>query len=170
MAEEIRHPDGRIEHPSVRHEPSDASFGWIVAILVGALVLGALVHAAVFGFFSAYRDHLAEANRSLYPLAPGPSVDLPREPRLEQIDRLSRAETAKVRARETEKMRRLNSYGPTTADGFIHIPIDRAMQYVVEKSMLKARPQPAGDQQRRSGGLIDAGESNSGRLFKGDSK
>src|SRR5277367_483065 len=117
MTQEIRHPDGRIEHPSVRHEPTDASFGSIVAILLGALVLGALIHASVFGFFSAYRDHLAEVNRSPYPLAPGPSVELPREPRLEQIDRLSGAEAAKVRARETEKLRRHNSYGPTTTDG-----------------------------------------------------
>ena len=44
------------------------------------------------------------------------------------------------------------------------------MQLLLDKKVLKSRPEPPVEDRRRSEGLIDAGEPNSGRLFKGDSK
>jgi hypothetical protein len=129
----------------------------------------AVIHGAVFAFFDRYSEHLAETNRSPYPLAPRPSTALPMPPRLEQIDRLAGSKTG-ADAREAAKLRILNSYGNTDADGYVHIPIERAMQLAVQKKLLKARPEPAVEDVRRSSGLVDAGESNSGRLFKGGSK
>jgi hypothetical protein len=170
MAEEIRHSDGRIEHPGVRFEPSDVSARWIFSILAGAVIFAAVVELVVLAFFDSCRDHLAEVNRSHYPLAPEPSINLPRGPRLEQVERLSGDKTANVYVREAAKLRSLDTYGPTETKGFIHIPIDRAMQIMVEKNMLKARPEPPPAERGRSEGLIDAGASNSGRLLKGGGK
>ena len=46
-----------------------------------------LLHfAGVWGFFWRYNDHESAVKRSPYPLAPTPSMQLPAEPRLEQIN------------------------------------------------------------------------------------
>ncbi len=60
MHEEIRHPEGRIEHPSVRYEHTDASLKPILVILACALVLGILIHVIVWQFFAGYERRLAE--------------------------------------------------------------------------------------------------------------
>jgi hypothetical protein len=169
-AEEIRHPDGRIEHPSVKHERSDASFRWIMVILVGAVVFAVVVEFAILGFFDRLRASQAEIKKSPFPLATGPSDALPPEPRLEQVDRMPGVQTPDDYKRESANREVLNSYGKTADEGFVHVPIDWAMKYLVEEKKLPARPEPPADQRRRSEGLVDAGEPNSGRLFKGGEK
>ena len=166
MAEEIRHPDGRIEHPTVRSEPSDASFGPIAAILVVALVLGVAIHYSLWRYLVNSRQAQAELKRSNFPLAPGTTTPLPAGPRLEQIDRLEGVPGVTMYEREADNLRILKSYGPTMEEGYVRVPIDRAMQYLVENKKLPARQPPSADERRRSGGLVDAGEPNSGRLFK----
>ena len=89
MAEEIRHPDGRIEHPSVRHEPTDASFRWILGTVVAAAILGVVIHFLILIYFNRARDALAQTRQSRFPLAAKTSWSLPLEPRLEQLDRLA---------------------------------------------------------------------------------
>jgi hypothetical protein len=123
----------------------------------------------VYWFFVGVKDEQARVKKSPYPLAPGPSTALPREPRLEQIDRLAGVETPNVHERETSRLEVLQSYGPTSEEGFMHIPIEQAMKLLAASPQykLKARPEPSADQKRRSGGLVDAGESNSGRMFRG---
>jgi hypothetical protein len=164
MADEIRHPDGRIEHPSVRHEPTDVQFGPILYILIAATGFAVIVLVALWWFFASYRDYQARIKASPFPLAPGPSEALPPEPRLEQIDRNAGEQRENVYVREAGKEAILRTYGPTDEEGFIHIPIDRAMALLEKK--LPARAQPPADQGRREGGLVDAGEPNSGRLFR----
>lgn len=164
---EIRHPDGRIEHPSVRHERGDASFRWILVILIGAMGFAALVHYVLLQFFYDYRGYEAAIKKSPYALAPTPSERLPPEPRLEPLDRTSGIESSNIYVRLADKEAILNSYGTTGQKGFVHIPIDRAMTYLENK--LPARPEPAANQWRQDG-LVDAGESNSGRMFRGQPK
>jgi hypothetical protein len=164
MAEEIRHPDGRIEHPSVRYEPTDASFRAIALIVLAALGLGALILAAVLAFFYDYRRHQADIKQSPYPLARDPSTALPAEPRLEQIDRQAGVETPNVYERQASKEEILNSYGDAAEKGFVHIPIERAMKLLENK--LPARAAPPAEQAKRSGGLVNGGESNSGWMFR----
>jgi hypothetical protein len=72
--------------------------------------------------------------------------------------------------REAAKLKQLESYGPTEDQGYLHVPIERAMQWAIDKQMLKARPGPPAKEQQRSQGLVDAGESNSGRELKGGRK
>lgn len=170
MAEEIRHPDGRLEHPEVRFETKDANAAWIFAILGGTVIFLGVVHGSVLGFFIGYRDHLARIDRSPFPLAPGPNEKPPRQPRLEQIERLAGSKEINVYAREAAKLKTLKSYGKTEAEGYIHIPIDKAMQMLVEKKMLKSRPEQPAEEEKRSRGLVDSGEPNSGRLLRGGPK
>jgi hypothetical protein len=164
MAEEIHHPDGRIEHPSVRYEHSDANFRAIVIIILSTMALAALIQTAVLAFFLDFRSYQEGIKKSPYPLAPSPSTALPAEPRLEQIDRLAGVESANVYERMARKEEDLNRYGETPEQGFVHIPIERAMKLLENK--LPARPELPAEQAKRSGGLVDAGESNSGRMFR----
>jgi hypothetical protein len=165
VAEEIHHPDGRIEHPGVQYERTDASFRGVLLVIVAAVVLAGVVQYGLLVFFESYRQRQAEVKRSPYPLAPEPSTALPREPRLEQIDRLAGTEAANVYEGQASREAILDSYGPTDQEGFIHIPIDRAIQLLQNK--LPARAEPPAEQRARSEGLVDWGESNSGRLLRG---
>jgi hypothetical protein len=162
--EEVRHPDSRIEHPQVRYEHRDTSFGWILGIGITTLALGAVILSVLLWFFNLYKNYQATIKRSPFPLAAQPSEALPARPRLEQVDRLAGIETPNVYVREIAKEEILNSYGSTPEQEFVHIPIDRAMTLLANK--LPARPEPPASQRRRQNGLVDAGESNSGRMFR----
>ena len=163
MADEIRHADGRIEHPSVRHERSDASFGWVLGLIIGAVVLGVAIHFAVRAFLAHSVSTLASTRGSHFPLAAEPSRTLPPEPRLEQLDRLTEISSSNFKVREQARLEVLNSLGPTKQPDFVHIPIDRAMRHLADK--LPARSDD--NVQRHDNGLVNGGASNSGRLFKG---
>ncbi len=166
MPEELHQTNGQLEHPSVRSEKSDASFGWIIGLILGSAVFGVMIHFLVAAFFVGEERLLTSRSKSSFPLAPTPSRALPQEPHLEPLDRLENITSSNVFVREERKLTILDSYGPTAEKGFIHIPIDRAMQQVA--GHLPARKEPADQQelQRRQNGLVDHGESNSGRMFK----
>jgi hypothetical protein len=200
MPEEIRHADGRIEHPGVRHEPTDASLHWVAGTVVVASVLGLIIQFVVLGLFRGFNEEFAEERKSRFPLAPRPAQSLPPEPRLEQLDRLTGDQRANLYLRQKEKLDILNSYGPADDKGFVHIPIERAMRLLANK--LPARDEslalggvaastvvgllgcpgaasltaagalfPGSDRALqdslgwRQNGLVNGGESNSGRLF-----
>lgn len=163
MAEEIRHPDGRIEHPSVRYEKTDASLRAILAIMACAVVLGIVIYLVVWQFFVRYSDHLAENGKSSFPLAPAPSMAQPPEPRLEELDRLKGNGVSNVYARQKAKEAALRRYGSTAEADCVHIPIDQAIDHFANR--LPARKAEAGGP-RHDLGLVDGGESNSGRLFR----
>jgi hypothetical protein len=133
MPEEIRHPDGRIEHPSVHHEPTDASFYWILGVVLGAGLLGVIIFLAILAYFNHCREALAVARKSRFPLTPSPTRSLPPEPRLEQLDRLAGVTSADILAIQRAKLERLNSLGPAEEKGFVHIPIDRAIKLLANK-------------------------------------
>jgi hypothetical protein len=195
--EEIRYPDGRIEHPHVRYEQRDASLGWILIIGISALALAVLIFYSVLWFFHDYKNYQATIKRSPFPLAPGPSEALPAQPHLEQLNRAVGIERSNVYERQAAKEDILRSYGPALGDlmvfgpstvglaaspgagpisavlpllagttipdkGVVRIPIGRAMALL----KLSVRQEPPAGQQRRDNGLVDAGESNSGRMFR----
>jgi hypothetical protein len=164
MVEETHQPDGREEHPSVRYERTDASYRAIVLVILAALALGALIHAAVMAFFLDYRTYQDGVKKSPYPLAPTPSAALPAEPRLEQIDRLGGVDKMDIYERMKSSEWALDSYGDTPEEGFVHIPVERAMRLLEGK--LPARAAPVAGRAEKSRGLVDAGESNSGRMFR----
>ncbi len=55
----------------------------------------------------------------------------------------------------------------TSEKGYVQIPIDRAMELVVPR--LKVRQPTAGPGATKDRGLVDGGESNSGRMLRGTS-
>jgi hypothetical protein len=164
MVEDNPQSNGQPQHPEVRYEHSDANFRAILFIILGTMALAVVIQMAVLAFFYDYRDSQADIKKSPYPLAPTPSTALPAEPRLEQVDRLAGVETPNVYERMESKEKILNSYGDTPEKGFVHIPIDKAMKLLENK--LPARPAPPAEQVEKSRGLVDAGESNSGRMFR----
>ena len=138
VAEEVHHPDGRIEHPSVRHEHSDASFGWVLGLIIGAAILGVIIFFAVLEFLDHTAEAMAVRRGSRFPLAGGPSNMLPPEPRLEQLNRLAGIAASNAEAREAGKLAVLNSLGASSEAGFVHIPIERAMQLLADKLPARA--------------------------------
>lgn len=160
---EVHHPDGTIEHPSVRYEATDVRYRAILIVFAAVLGIFALEFYAVWQFFQNYNGYESAIKQSPYPLAPAPSGQLPAEPRLEQVDRMAKVETPNVYLREQSKEKILNSTGPTAERGFAHIPIERAMKLVVKQ--LPARKETKWGSVKDNG-LVDSGESNSGRMFR----
>jgi hypothetical protein len=100
-------------------------------------------------------------------MSSGLSTQLPPEPRLEQLDRMAgNTENSDVSKSLAAKEKVLNSFGPTTEKGFVHIPIQQAMKAVAGKLPARKEPQPPTVANQ---GLLEAGESNSGRMFRGPS-
>src|SRR5262249_2297008 len=164
MADEVHEPAERLEeNPLVRYEPTDVSFRPILLILIGAVIFAALQLIAVWWYFERDLHYQAAIKQSAFPLQPGPSDTLPAEPRLEQINRMAGIEKGNVYEREASREALLHSYGPTPETGYIHIPIERAMEIVAGK--LPSRPEKS---DKKANGLVDAGESNSGRMLRGE--
>jgi hypothetical protein len=173
MPEEIRHPEGPIEHPYVSREETDASFRAILFLLIGSAGVALVIYLLITVFFFGWRDHETAVKKSSFPLAPAPSTNpraltpLPAgEPRLEQVDRMAGIETPNVYDRQAAKEAVLHSFGSNKDEkDFVHIPIEEAMKRVENK--LPVRATPPADHAWRADGLIDSGESNSGREFRG---
>jgi hypothetical protein len=166
MVEETPHPDGRPEHPEIKTEPSDVSFTAVAVVLGTLAVLAVLIHVVLWGFFRKQEQHESAVKRSPFPLAAQPSGSLPPEPRLEPLDRTSGVETSNVFLRLEEKEAATRRYGPTPEEGYVHIPVGRAMDLLAGKLKLPARAAPPADAERKAGGLTDSGESNSGRMYR----
>ncbi len=160
---EIHYPDGRIEHPPVRHERSDVRFRGVLIVLLFIACFAAFHYWIVWHWFERIEVYESAVKRSPYPLAPAPATGLPAEPRLEQVDRLAGVKRPNVYVREESKEAILNSTGPTNEPGYVHIPIDEAMKRVLKD--LPARRPPA-QAHGKDNGLLDGGGPNSGRVFR----
>ncbi len=161
--EEVQRDDGRIEHPRVRRESSDVRFRWVLAFVVVSILVGAGQLVLVWQVFEAGLQYVERENASRYPLAKR-GISLPRDPRLEQLNRTQGLESGNVRQLESVDLAKLGQFGSTSDEGYVHIPIDDAMDLVVKR--LPVRKQNA-DDDYRSRGLVGGGESNSGRMFRG---
>lgn len=157
--------DGRSEspqHSNVHWEVRDVSVVGVLIVGISTCVFGALLLYFVHVMFREEARSLAEQKASRFPLAPHPSQQLPPEPRLEPIDQLEKIESSNVYERQLRKERELHRYGAASDEGFVRIPIERAIEYVAGTLPVRERP---GQEDHASDGLLDAGEPNSGRLF-----
>jgi len=162
---EIQHADGPVEHPQVRHETSDVRFRGILTVILVAVGLGAAQFWWLWIFFGQREQRQRAIDASFYPNAAERSMQLPSEPRLEQLDRLSGSDAADIRRRELASEQLLASYGNTSDEGYVRVPIERAMEHVI--SQLPVRKQSPSVDAAKDNGLLDSGASNSGRMFRG---
>lgn len=121
MSDMVRPPEGG----SVGHEVRDVSVGRVALFGVGLMLLivvGAVVSWLTFRYFAG----LPQEGAGYPPLSP---QQLPPAPRLEVFPV---EDLAKKREAEAK---RLDSYGwIDRQNGVVHIPIERAMELVVERS------------------------------------
>ncbi len=140
------HPPGGLQHPEVHYEHSDASFRGVLYVIIVALILAAIIHAAVWQLFVDTGGREAAAKESQYPLAPAESGTLPPEPRLEPLNRLEGYQKSDVYLRQQSREALLHGYGPVTgAEGYVHIPIERAMDRLAGRLPIR-RDKPGKDQ------------------------
>lgn len=162
-AEEVRHPDGRIEHPAVRYEPQDVRFRGILGLMAVACCVLVVLSYLVWRFFWYQQGVQETIKESPYSSAPRLSAKPPPEPRLEQIDRMAGVESPDVNERLAAKERALDSYGPTEDKEFVHIPIQQAIKVTAGKLPVRVLSR---HEATKDSGLMDAGESNSGQMFR----
>jgi len=124
------HGDDAPPAAGVGHETRDISTR-VVVIFASLLVAGAIVvHLAVWGLYLVYGRVNASAYPRQYPLASSGPAQLPPEPRLQTQPR----EDLKALRRDEDT--RLRSYGWVDPQrGVVHIPIDRAMQALLEQGL-----------------------------------
>lgn len=120
MSEDISH--------TRTHETRDASFKNLMLVGAGLFGLLALMLLLTWGLYYLYSEHSPHPGTSASPFTK-PSV-LPPEPRLQTSPH---AELQRLRAAEDSV---LQTYGWVNKDsGIVRIPIDRAMDLLVKKSM-----------------------------------
>ncbi len=163
-SKEVQYPDGRIEHLAVRSEPRDIWTKPIMAVFAAGLIVGGLIIAAVWGLFR-YSEHEQEQLKaSNYPLAPEPSLVLPREPRLDALNRNLGDPRADVYLREKANIEKINQLGPADEKGFVRIPIAEAMKLAVSRLLVRKKAPPGTE--TKDAGLRFGGGPNSGRIFE----
>jgi hypothetical protein len=156
--------NGRLEHPDILHEGTDISFR---GIGVAVVVIGAAL-AAVVGAVRLFVDERKASDPDQAQRSPALPVEipLPRTPRLEAIESPTPANSSFAAAQQ-KREDRLRSSGPTEEPGFVHIPINKAMEKAAND--LQSQAQPA-QRDAKSLGLISGGEANSGRVFREGSR
>jgi hypothetical protein len=136
MAEmHLPHADRENTAPaSVDHETSDVNIRAIFGFALGLTVTTMIVGLAVWVLFQYFDARESRAVFTEYPLATRESR-VPPEPRLQTNPR---EDLGNLRTREDQS---LSSYGWVDKNaGVVRIPIDRAMQLVVERG-LPVRPE-----------------------------
>ena len=163
MADQLHH-----EHAGVRFEPTDISLRGVLIVIAVFVVLIVVLQYLTLRLFEHDQRAAPRPSEAGVGVA-GRGDALPAKPRLEQVDRLAGIRSPDVYQREKEKEEILQSYGPTTDKGFVHVPIRWAIEQAAAQIPWRAE-KPSKSQPNHHAGLLDAGEPNSGRVFRGGSK
>jgi hypothetical protein len=153
---------GPLVHRSVKREHTDAYAGRVIAVLCICLAIGGVDIFVVRLFVSGNERHQAQVKVSEYPLAPPPSLALPREPRLDPLNRLAGTEQATAFQMIAADLAKLNEAGPAEK-GFVRIPIQEAMKQVVSHLPVSKSSHATAD---KDNGLRYGGGPSSGRVFE----
>jgi hypothetical protein len=159
---ESRDAPAQADHPTVRYEHRDVRFPAVALVIVFAIICGAADFYAVWTIFQDRERDLHEQNVSRYLLDAESDRVLPVAPRLEQLDRLEGSRGDASNRQELSQEQLLATYDSTPEEGYIRIPIERAMDLVSGKLRSRSQGRPTG----KDSGLVDAGESNSGRMLR----
>lgn len=125
--------------PGARHETRDISTRVVIVFGVSLVVGAVLVHLAIWLLYVLYGNMQTRAYPRQYPMAQVGPPPLPPAPRLQTQPR---EELKNMRAEED---RYLNSYGwADPARGAVHLPIERAMEVLLQQGLPARAQAPAG--------------------------
>jgi hypothetical protein len=128
-------PGGDRPAPVAGHETQDVSIGPIVKFGIGLAVATALASLAMWGLFRYFE---ARQDRRQVRVAPMVAANLKRTPREPRLEPNPLAPRLAARAREDAV---LSSYGwVDRGTGTARIPIDRAMDLLVERGLPPSKP------------------------------
>ena len=148
-----------LKHSEVEFETAGIRLPQILAILAGIGILFLVVLIATWRYFrpaSPPDDQQLES----YDF---PAEHLPRRPHLESLDDAYGARRVRAQGKERSLEQRLHTFGTTSENGFVHVPIERAMTAVIEKLSVKPVPR---EEVEKSFGLPGGGGTSSGRIFE----
>jgi hypothetical protein len=150
--------------PEIRYEERDVRFRWVLIVAVVSCVIGGAIFVLVRGFYQVALELRPEGQTPVFASRETPTSQLPPEPRLELLDRRAKTPASNVSKWERGEEKSLETYGSSDEKGFVRIPLQRAMQIVAGHLPVRKdidRPK------YKDRGLVDGGESNSGRMFRG---
>jgi hypothetical protein len=153
--------------PEIRFEERDVRFRWVLIVAVVSCVIGCAIFVLVRGFYQVVLESQPDGQATAFAPSEKPTSQLPPEPRLELLDRLKKTPASNVSKWERGEEKSLERYGPSDEKGYVRIPMQRAMEILA--GHLPARKE-ADRPHYKDKGLVDAGESNSGRMFRGGGK
>ena len=164
-----KHSGTKEEKPDLH---SDVEFDGSEPSLIGVLgVLLAIFVSFMLSGFVAWRfvqTYMTSATASAAPKEKQYSYNtssnpLPKEPRLEPLDRYQGDTDGDIFARQTAMESTLHNYGRTSDQNFVHIPVEEAIKILAGKLPSQPRSSP---NVYKSYGLVEGGESNSGRIYQ----
>jgi hypothetical protein len=129
-----------LNHEGVEFEREDLSAGGIFAFLVGLAVVGLLMHLILAGMYR-YLDTYEKTHQSQPgPMARPAAADMrqatPQEANKFPMPRLETNERAQLNDERLKEEQILNTYGwMDQKAGVAHIPIDRAMDLIVQQGL-----------------------------------
>jgi hypothetical protein len=179
-------PEPHLENPDVRFERRDANIRLILLTAGGLVAVAVAIHLALWGMMDYYHVRESRTHRDGNPLAEEDSKrqlderlrDIP-APSLEGLQPVQsehpftrsnpKVEVYSPRLENTDlrpaNYPQLMTYGRAepAGDGYVRIPIDRAMQLILEKNRLKAREGKESVPEPLRGVLDRPTQANSGR-------
>lgn len=126
---------GSTAHEETHHEGSDVDVAPVFKFLGYLAGFAVLVHLAVWLMLGFFQRQASGQQEVRYPLATGQGERLPPEPRL-QVE--PRADYEAYRQREQQLLDRYSWVDKNA--GVVRVPMDRAMQLVVEKGIPSRAP------------------------------
>ena len=132
--------------PALRHEPGDENYRTILLTAAILAVTGIVVYVAMAWMLDYFRKREDPEKRGSFPLA-AQDNQAPLDRRLEQISRsapLLEGLHDPARPLQSAEQERLHEFGPSREKGFARIPIELAMQRMLEKQRfpVQSAPQP----------------------------
>ena len=143
--------------PGAEYEHTDANVWLIVKFGIWLFVSAIIIHVGLGFMFGLLKQEAIKTQPNEYPLATNAEPRLPPEPRLQSYPRTDLYEF------RTGMEQKLHSYGWVNKDaGTVHIPIERAMDLLIERGALQSAPAETGGQEETPG--LMPSDSSSGRV------
>lgn len=130
---------GKRPDPGPGHEESDVSIRGIVRFGIGLAVAAGVIHVAMWGLFRFLDARESRKDRPVPPLVAAGLARTPPGPRLEPDP------IAPRRAMQARENVLLQTYGwVDRGTGAVRIPVERAMELLVERGLPPAKPMVVG--------------------------